>query len=515
MTYTKYWNTTNSSKGATAKGYVPEIPWNSTCTSSYVISLSADTTAEQFCNDTYDGQYEAYQGFVHVSAGSGGKSACTTPTGTTPSTCAGGYAKPSWQTGTGVPSDGKRDLPDVSLFASYGLPDGFNGSAYLVCDSESVACNYTDPSKIIYQEIGGTSASSPAMAGIMALVVQKTGEAQGLANPVFYGLAAKENLSGCNASKVGNGTTCVFYDVTAGTITQVCETGTPNCVTKTSGDILGVLPGYSSTVGYDQATGLGSVNATNLVNSWSAAVATQAITLTPTSLKFTSPKVGTASAAQTVTVHNSGSAAHSVTIYSVEFAGADASSYSGTTTCGTTLAADATCTVTVTFKPTTTGTLTAELGVLDNATGSPQVVDLSGSISAGAPAASVSPGSLTFASTPEGTTSAAQTVTLKNTGSATLTITSGGITISGTDASSVVKSATSCGSTLAAGASCTISVEFKPAALGTLTGSLNIADNAAGSPQKSDSERHGCGRCLNADPYTGVGHVRQYRRRGR
>jgi hypothetical protein len=138
----------------------------------------------------------------------------------------------------------------------------------------------------------------------------------------------------------------------------------------------------------------------------------------------------------------------------------------------------------VTFKPTKTGTLTADLVILDNATGSPQFSTLSGSVVAGPPVVSLTPASLKFASTPEGETTAAQVVTLKNTGESTLTLASGAITITGTDASSFVKSATTCGTTLAAGASCTISVEMKPATTGALTASLNVADNAAGSPQK-------------------------------
>ncbi|AXC10921.1 hypothetical protein ACPOL_1575 [Acidisarcina polymorpha] len=373
--YSTYWNATNSASGATAKGYIREIPWNSTCAGSFIVLFFSEPSAEQTCNDAYNSFN--YEDLVVIAAGSGGKSACTTPKG---SSCSGGYAKPSWQKGVGVPADGKRDLPDVSLFASGGYPDGIVGSAYLVCDSENVSCNYTNPGKIIYQEIGGTSASSPALAGIMSLVVQKTGAAQGLANPVFYALAAKENLTSCNSNTVTNGNHCVFYDTTSGTNSQVCVTGTPNCVTKTSGDVLGTLSGYAATKGYDQATGLGSVNATNLVNGWQTALSSQAITLSPASLNFTSSKVGAKSAPQTITIRNTGSAANTVTISGIDFAGAAAKSYSGTTKCPATLPAGASCSVIVTFKPASAGTLKADLVVLDNATGSPQFAKLSGSI---------------------------------------------------------------------------------------------------------------------------------------
>ncbi|HET9409481.1 MAG TPA: protease pro-enzyme activation domain-containing protein, partial [Candidatus Sulfotelmatobacter sp.] len=129
-----YWNATNNADGATAKGYIPEMPWNSTCASLFLVQAFGTGTPEAFCNDILAGTLSPDPiDLVTITAGSGGKSACTTPSGSTPSTCAGGYAKPSWQTGTGVPADGKRDLPDVSLFASGGYPDGLNGSAYLVC----------------------------------------------------------------------------------------------------------------------------------------------------------------------------------------------------------------------------------------------------------------------------------------------------------------------------------------------------------------------------------------------
>ena len=98
--------------------------------------------------------------------------------------------------------------------------------------------------------------------------------------------------------------------------------------------------------------------------------------------------------------------------------------------------------------------------------------------------ATLNPASLTFAATAVGSSSAAQAVTLKNTGTSTLTITSGGISITGTGAGSFSKS-TTCGSTLAGGASCTISVAFKPTAIGSLTATLDVADNATGSPQKA------------------------------
>jgi len=133
------------------------------------------------------------------------------------------YSKPSWQTGPGVPADGKRDVPDVSLAAA--VHDGYliymNGGLGLV---------------------GGTSAASPAFAGIMSLVVQNAGARQGNANPAFYSLAALQQLSGGAA---------VFHDITSG-----------------SNTVPGVS-GFNAGTGYDRASGLGSVDADVLVHHWS------------------------------------------------------------------------------------------------------------------------------------------------------------------------------------------------------------------------------------------------------
>ena len=483
--YATYWNSPNAATGASAKGYIPEIPWNGTCSSDFLLQnlFTKFSTTEAVCNAAVTaGETD----LVKVTGGSGGVSACTNNTGTTLGTCKNGYAKPSWQTGAGVPSDGARDLPDVSLFASSGYPEGIAGSAYLICvasNSPEKSCDYTNSSFIVYQEVGGTSVSSPAMAGIMALVLQKqNGAAQGLANPVFYKLAANDNLTNCNSNTAASGNTCNFYDITTGTNAQVCTTGSLNCVTSTSGDAYGIVSGYNSTTGYDLTTGLGSVNAANLVNNWAtAAGALATITLSPSTLTFTSAAEGTTSAAQTVTVQNTGSA--TATLTSETLTGTDASSFViSANTCGASLLASATCTVSVEFKPAAAGTLTASLSVADNATGSPQKITLTGTGTAtSATTVSLSPATLTYASTTEGSTSAAQTVTLKNTGTTTATLTSE--TLTGTDASSYLISANTCGASLASNATCAVSIEFKPVATGTLTASLSVADNATGSPQ--------------------------------
>jgi len=202
------------------------------------------------------------------------------------------------------------------------------------------------------------------------------------------------------------------------------------------------------------------------------------ISLSPASLTFASTTVGSTTAAQLVTIKNTGTAA--LTLTSETITGTNATSFiKSATTCTTSLAAAASCTVSVEFKPAAAGALTASLSVADNATGSPQTVTLTGTGTT--LAVTLSPTSLAFASTPVGSTTAAQLVTIKNTGTAAVTLTSE--TITGTNASSFLKSATTCTTSLAAAASCTVSVEFKPAAAGALTASLSVADNATGSPQ--------------------------------
>jgi hypothetical protein len=195
---------------------------------------------------------------------------------------------------------------------------------------------------------------------------------------------------------------------------------------------------------------------------------TPVVLLSPTSLTFPIQTVGTTSAPQGVTLTNTGSEALALTSITAS------AGYAQTNTCGLSVAAGGACSITVTFAPTVTGTQSGNVTVVDNA-GSSQMVGLSGT-GTPVPGASLSPASLTFGSQTVDTTSAAQTATLTNTGSGPLTITS--VTTTGN-----YSQTNTCGSSIAGGATCTISVFFTPTATGTLHGSVVVTDNATTSPQ--------------------------------
>ncbi len=279
-TNTTYWNSANTAYYASAISYIPEIPWNDSC-ASVLIAKSfgyAETYGSSgFCNST-----TGKDDFLTTASGSGGPSGCASGTPSPPTsgvvsgTCAG-YAKPSWQSVVGNPSDGVRDIPDVSLFAA----NGVWGHYYVYCWSDTTnggaACTAGAPDD--WAGAGGTSFASPIMAGIQALVNQKTSSRHGNPNPIYYQIAAGEygesGNSTCNSSNVvtrkGLANACTFYDVTLGDMEINC-TGNNNCY-RPGGVTNGVLstnssaydPAYVTSVGWDFATGIGTVNAYNLV----------------------------------------------------------------------------------------------------------------------------------------------------------------------------------------------------------------------------------------------------------
>jgi len=213
-----FWSTANGANGGSALSYIPEMAWN----------------------DTAFGQGIASTG--------GGVSTL--------------YNKPSWQTGLGVPADGKRDVPDVAM------PAANDHDPYNVVSSGQAGL------------VGGTSAAAPVFAGLIALLNQYTKtNGQGNVNINLYKLAL---------SNPG-----IFHDVATGNNIVPCAAGTPNCVNGSFG--------YSATLNYDLTTGLGSVDGYNLATGWSG---TGSSTLSITSVSPASATAG--SAAFTLTVNGSG-----------------------------------------------------------------------------------------------------------------------------------------------------------------------------------------------------------------
>jgi subtilase family serine protease len=170
-------------------------------------------------------------------------------------------------------------MPDVSLFAANGVWGHYFSYCYSDTAKGGKACTGA-PSG--WSAGGGTSFATPILAGIQALVNQKTGERQGNPNPAYYKMAAAEygasGSASCNSTRgKAVSSQCTFYDVTQGDADVNC-TGGYNCY-KPSGTN-GVLsttgtadkPAFAATTGYDLATGIGSINAFNLVNNWASAM---------------------------------------------------------------------------------------------------------------------------------------------------------------------------------------------------------------------------------------------------
>jgi len=197
------------------------------------------------------------------------------------------FGKPSWQTGTGVPADGKRDVPDVALNAS-NVHDSYLLCSQDVFDSStppvaltSCANGFRASDNQTLTAIGGTSAGAPTFAGIVALLNQATGSnGLGNVNPMLYGLFAN------------NSATNVFHDITSGTNKVPCTSGTANCPAGTASI------GFTAGTGYDQVTGLGSLDVTKLVNAWLAVSPTADFSLDGLVSKVSAGQTG----ASTVTV---------------------------------------------------------------------------------------------------------------------------------------------------------------------------------------------------------------------
>jgi subtilase family serine protease len=207
---TSYWSGTNGTVGqGSAVSYIPESTWNDETLGSY-------------------------------GGGGGGASAF--------------FTKPVWQTGTGVPADGSRDEPDLALDASNGH------DPLLYCVSSSCVVGYRVAANGTLTVAGGTSFDSQIFGGMLALIEQKIVSRIGNANPTIYALANNSTYYTPGANTLTS-SSVVFNDVTTGNNSQPCQSGTPNCGN-------GGVIGFTAGLGYDQATGWGSVNLTNLANAW-------------------------------------------------------------------------------------------------------------------------------------------------------------------------------------------------------------------------------------------------------
>jgi len=221
------------------------------------------------------------------------------------------------------------------------------------------------------------------------------------------------------------------------------------------------------------------------------------VTLSPVSLTFSSTALFQKSAAQTVTLTNTGSTALSIS--GIAISGGNYKEFTQTNTCGTSVAAGANCSISVIFAPLLYGTRSSSLVVTDSAANSPQSVPLSG-MGMG-PAVTLSATTLTFGPQLATTTSAAQMVTLTNSGDAPLTFAS--ITLVGTYAET--NTCPTGSATLAAGSSCTFSITFAPLAGSNapVPGLLEIMDNASLVPQAISLSGTAQAFTLSASPTTG------------
>jgi len=202
----------------------------------------------------------------------------------------------------------------------------------------------------------------------------------------------------------------------------------------------------------------------------------------PASLTFTNTALGVPSAAQQTTLYNSGTA--TLNISEISISGANMADFMQTNTCQATLAAGSNCTFSVVFTPSVpTGGESAQINVTDNASGSPQSVSLNQPDPTPTPPVAVlNPTSLTFGDVGLNSTSAPQSLTVTNTGTQTLTIS--GVTLGGANPGDFGQSSNCVGANLAFNASCTVTIQFVPQAVGQRTATVNVTDNSnSGSPQ--------------------------------
>jgi subtilase family serine protease len=263
-----------------AINYVPEIPWNDSCASALISEFLGYATpfgADGFCA-------VASTNFTIPFATTGGPSNCATGTPAGPPTITGalpsngtckGWPKPRWQRVAGNPNDEVRDTPDIAMFGSDGVWNHF----VVLCDTDlsNSGAPCTGSPLTAWVGAGGTSVSAPIMAGVQALVNQTWGGRQGNPNPVLYAIGSAEHgprgNASCNSS-ASPSLLCVFNDITLGDNDIDCIPPY-NCFDPHASqpNVLGVLslsdtaykPAFKAGVAWDFTTGLGSVNAMQLV----------------------------------------------------------------------------------------------------------------------------------------------------------------------------------------------------------------------------------------------------------
>jgi len=285
--FTNYASTTNGTYYQSATKYIPESTWNDSTNPNGLISANLPWVSTSNCAEG-----------ANIVAGSGGVSEV--------------YQRPLWQTGTSaVDSSGMRDLPDVSLMAG----NGCYNATWAICDDETSSyngqnitlnCETQSDGYWFLAGYGGTSTASPAFAGILAMVEQKTGSRLGQAAQTLYELYNGSYGSSCSGSN------CIFHDVTEGNNSVPCTSGTGCGAYGSKASTSDFESGYNTLTGYDLATGMGSVDAANLVNYWgTAGGATASYSLSATTPASIAPGATTSS---TITVNASNDYAGTVTL---------------------------------------------------------------------------------------------------------------------------------------------------------------------------------------------------------
>jgi hypothetical protein len=371
-----------------------------------------------------------------------------------------------------------RDIPDVSLFAANGVWNHY----YVVCWSRTgyggIACT-GDPSE--WPGGGGTSFASPIMAGIQALVNQYTGSRQGNPNPTYYSLAKTEYGSSGDAScnsTLGNGVagSCIFYDVTEGDMDVPC-TGTNECYTPSG--TYGVLstsnsayqPAYGTQTGWDFATGIGTVNAYNLVMAFGTSPPPTPTTLSaaPATINLGSVDATGTSKPKKVALTNKGTTA--ALIESVTAPPPFAIAGGKDTCSGQSIEPKKKCSFEVEFAPATPGAVSDQTIEVGYNGGSP-AMSLSGT---GIAVTLKAPKSESFTAVDAGVTGKAKNIELSN--SSTVPVTLETAALGAPDPGSFTISSDGCsGQVLAPKGKCTVAVEFAPpgSASGTQTSTLSF-----------------------------------------